>query len=56
MIIGITEIGAWYIVLATKTTTINKKLRMYPEVRRVPKASDALLLGSVDILIEPNSM
>jgi hypothetical protein len=39
-----TEIGAWNIVLATKTTNINKKFRMYLEAGLVPKAPDAPLL------------
>jgi hypothetical protein len=40
----ITEIGAWHIMLATKTTNVDKKFRMYPEVGLVPKAPDAPLL------------
>jgi hypothetical protein len=51
-----TETGAWHIVLAIKTTNINKKFRMYPEAgpnRKfrmypeaglVPKAPNASLL------------
>jgi hypothetical protein len=39
-----TEIEAWYIVLITKTTNVNKKFRMYLEAGQVLKAPDALLL------------
>jgi hypothetical protein len=42
----ITEIGAWFIVLAittTKTTKVNREFRMYPEAGPVSKAPDAPL-------------
>jgi hypothetical protein len=39
----IAETRALFIVLATTTTKINKKFRMYVEAGQVPKAPDALL-------------
>jgi hypothetical protein len=53
MTVGITEAEAWYIVFATNTINISKKFSMYLEAGPMPKAQDALLLGSVDIMIEP---
>lgn len=48
----ITEIVALIIVLAMMIKKLNRKFRMYLEARPVPNVPDALLLRSVDILIE----